>query len=65
MTTKERKAWIENATYIELLHKWRFEPIGSEWFEGEIGTVFEERMRKTLKEVGPEGHVAASKAIGW
>jgi hypothetical protein len=76
MTTKqEMVAWISQATYEELLRKWRFEPAGSHWFRGEVGKYFEKMMqvRKVSEEVAqelmtgetPDVHVQASKKIGW
>lgn len=65
MTIDERKKWIDNASYEELLTKWRFAPAGSPWFQGEIGIYFDEVIRKRRKEVGEAEHVRISKAIGW
>jgi hypothetical protein len=32
MTSEEIKQWIDNATFEELLEKWRNAPVGSPWF---------------------------------
>jgi hypothetical protein len=37
MTKEEMIAWIDSATPKQLLFKWRYAPIGSDWFVGEVG----------------------------
>ena len=65
LTKEERLAWIEGANYQELLAKWRFEPIGSPWFEGEVGAAYTKAIGVRRDQItGPEA-VAASKAVGW
>jgi len=65
MGKKERKEWIDNATYEQLLSHWRFAPVGSPWFQGEIGDYYDKVMKKRGKEAGSEERVKASKNIGW
>jgi len=65
MTTEEMKKWIDNASYKQLLSKWRFAAIGSPWFQGEIGDYYEMRMSAKRKEIGSAEHTAISKNIGW
>jgi len=65
MNKEQRKKWIDNATYEELLSRWRFSPAGSAWFQGEIGDYYQKVMKEKRKEVGDAGHVQASKKIGW
>ena len=65
MTTDEMKAWIDTASYEDLLHKWRFEPTGSPWFQGVIGNYYVRKMVWKREQVGDSEHVRASKAIGW
>ncbi len=65
MTKEERKKWIDNASYEDLLRRWRFASAGSPWFQGEIGIYFEKIMMKKKKEVGHAAAVRASKTIGW
>lgn len=61
--TEEQKAWIDGASYEDLLRKWRFAPVGSPWFIGEVGIYYGKVMaKKRSQEVYPG---AASKAIGW
>ena len=66
MTTEElgMKEWIDQATYKSLLCKWRFEPSGSPWFEGEIGQYYA-KVLKEKRELDPNNAINASKEIGW
>lgn len=63
--THEQKAWIDGASYEDLLYKTRFEPIGSPWFAGECGIYFESVVSEKRAAAGVDGHIAASKSIGW
>jgi len=65
MISPDLKAWIDKATYEELLRKWRFAPAGSPLFTGEVGEYYKERMTRLKAIVGDEEHVRVSKAIGW
>jgi hypothetical protein len=65
MTPEEMKAWIDGATYMQLLSKWRFSPTGSPWFTGTVGEHFTKRMAEKRNELDHEDLVAASKSIGW
>lgn len=68
MTTEEElrmKAWIDNASYVHLLERWRCAPGGSPWFAGAIGVYYVEVMARRRAEVGDAAHVQASKDIGW
>lgn len=64
MTTEEMKAWIDGATYMELLKRWRFSVDDPVWFTGEVGDHYVKVMTER-RDADPAGHVAASKAIGW
>ena len=63
--TDQMKAWIDGATYEQLLSRWRFAPAGSPWFQGEVGRYYEKVMAEKRESVGHDAHVAASKNIGW
>lgn len=65
MSEDEMKAWIDSASYDELLRKWRFSPAGDPFFCGEVGSYYRQRMAEKREQVGHDGHVAASKAAGW
>lgn len=61
----DMKKWIDNASYEELLGKWRRAPSGDPFFIGEIGDYFQEAMRRKGDEAGNAERVQASKRIGW
>lgn len=67
MTIDEMKQWIDNASYEELLRKWRFASAGDPFFRSDtgVGEYYAQRMAEKKAEIGPAGAVAASKAIGW
>lgn len=56
------KRWIDNATYEQLLAKWRFAPIGDSMFQGETGDYYAKVMAEKRKTAD---HVQASKTVGW
>jgi len=64
MSFEEMKKWIDNASYEELLRKWRFEPSGSPWFKDEIGKYYSGKMSEKRETTNDNG-VSASKRIGW
>jgi hypothetical protein len=64
MMTEAQKRWIDNASYDQLLNKWRFAPVGDPMFQGETGEYYADRMSK-LRKLDPDAHVRASKTIGW
>jgi hypothetical protein len=55
--------WIDNASYEELLTKYRFAPLGDPLFIGAMGEYFFEVMER--KKPSPEEHTLISKRIGW
>ena len=62
--TPAQKNWIDNATYFQLLERWRFAPVGDVMFQGEVGEYYSKVMHeKKAKEA--DGGVSVSKAIGW
>lgn len=61
----QMKAWIDGASYEALLSRWRFAPVGSPWFQGEIGEYYMKKMAEKRATVGDAAHVSASKSIGW
>jgi len=62
--TPEQKAWIDGASYEQLLRHFRFAESGDPMFQGEAGTYYAEVMGRRRHE-DPGEHVRASKAIGW
>jgi hypothetical protein len=65
MTTEQMIQWIDNASYEQLLTKWRFSPIGDPFFVGEVGEHFKNVMAKKRNELGNDEAAEASKRIGW
>jgi hypothetical protein len=62
--TPAEKAWIEAASYTELLRHWRFAGAGDPMFTGETGKHYS-KMLSERRDADHEGHVKASKGIGW
>ena len=62
---KRRKSWIDNADYEALLQSWRFAPVGSPLFQGEVGDYYKKIMAEKKKATPVSEQVRASKAIGW
>ena len=62
---EEKKRWIDNASYEELLRKWRFAPAGDPFFSGEVGDYYVQKLKEKHTEVGDAEHTRTSKAIGW
>jgi hypothetical protein len=60
----EMKKWIDESSYEALLSRWRFAPVGSPWFIGEIGQYYSEVMAKKREEIGPYDAARASKNVG-
>ena len=64
--TDEQKQWIDNASYEDLLEKWRNSPAGDPMFNDEpTFSHYTATMRQRRAEIGAGGAVAASKAVGW
>ena len=66
MINQKTKEWIDNASYEQLLYRWRFAPIGDPIFQGETGEYYSKRMSELRAQDGGDAeHVRASKSIGW
>jgi hypothetical protein len=63
--TKEQKDWIDNASYEDLLRRWRHAPLGDAFFSGECGDYYKAVFNKKRSETTDGERVAASKRIGW
>lgn len=63
--TNEEKDWIDNATYDQLLWKWRFTDLSEAIFQGACGTYFAEVMAKHRMDMSAQEKVATSKRVGW
>jgi hypothetical protein len=62
--TKENKTHIDSLSYVALLSRWRFAPVGDPWFQGETADYWRDRMA-ALRDRDPGMHVETSKRIGW
>lgn len=63
--TAEQKKWIDDASYLALLKRWRFAEAGDPIFTGDTGPYYAEVMAKKKEAIGRENAVATSKQIGW
>ena len=61
---KRRKAWIDGADYDALLQCWRFAPVGSPLFQGEVGDYYRKVMAEKKKATPVSEQVRVSKALG-
>ena len=55
---------LRRMSLCELLQLWRFEPVGSPWFQGEVGREASARLT-ALREADPDDYTRCSKLIGW
>jgi hypothetical protein len=62
--TKKEKKWIDDATYEQLLSRWRNAPIGASIFSGQSGMYYSRTMDQKKIAVGHDEAVATSKRIG-
>ena len=62
---EQLKQWIDNATYEQLLSKWRFHGIGDCMFQGETGKYYSKIMFEKRDQLDHKDQVRASKNIGW
>ena len=60
--TPAQKKWIDEASYEQLLEKWRFAPAGDPMFQGDTGDYYSNVMKQKRETAN---HVQASKSIGW
>lgn len=63
--TPEQKEWIDNASYEELLRKWRYSTFSDPLFHSETGTYFSEALAEYRKTMTTQEKVAISKRIGF
>jgi hypothetical protein len=62
--TPEEKKWIDEASYEDMLRKWRFSPLGDTYFvdDQERADYFVKAMAEKRAQTN---HVFASKRVGW
>ena len=63
--TNEKKKWIDNASYEQLLMKWRFESIANSHFANEDGLYYSKIMNKRKNELSSGEQVEVSNRVGW
>jgi hypothetical protein len=61
---KEMIDWIDNASLISLLRRWRFAPSSDPIFVGEVGSHFSDKLFG-FRARNPDEWVTASKFVGW
>ncbi len=61
--TDEQKRWVDQASYRQLLERWRYAPAGDPMFQGDTGDYYAKVMAEQKSLVGQEEHVSISKAI--
>lgn len=65
MIDKTLKNWIDNASYEELLGRWRFSPVGDPIFQGELGDYYKETIFRKRDKIGALEASRISKLVGW
>lgn len=58
------KHWIDEASYIQLLERWRFAPVGDPIFQAEAGKYYQKVMI-TKRDENLAKAIDDSKLIGW
>lgn len=61
--TEKMKNWIDNASYYQLLDRWRNAVSGDPIFIGEVGLYYKKVMLE--KKPSNQEHTKISKEIGW
>lgn len=65
MSENEMIAWLDTATYTQLLTKLRFAPGDDTFFVGRVGDHFADVLKKRRGEISDAEHSSVSKNIGW
>lgn len=65
MNPEEMIAWINQASYYDLLKKWRFAESGDPFFQGKVGEHYEQTLREKREALPHSQQVETSKLIGW
>ena len=64
MSESQRK-WIDDASYEDMLARWRFAGIGDQMFQSETGDYYAKVMHQKRDALSHEDQVSASKSVGW
>ncbi|KKL19441.1 hypothetical protein LCGC14_2465420 [marine sediment metagenome] len=62
---KNMKAQIDSEDYESLLRRWRHAPVGSPYFQGELGDYYAKVMEEKRRATPAGEQFRASKSIGW
>jgi len=65
MTIEEMKKWIDESSYGQLLSKWKYSPIGDDFFRGEVGEYYRIKMREKKELLDNNLRVLISKSVDW
>ena len=65
MNKGREREWIDNASYEELLSRWRNAPFEDTIFTGDLGAHYKETMRVKGDKAGIDERIRVSKKIGW
>jgi hypothetical protein len=65
MISEATREAIDKMSYEDMLRLWRYEPIGSPWFSGEIAIYFSESMVSKRDALDPAERTAISKSVGF
>lgn len=61
----EMLAWIEVASYRDLLWRWRHSPEGSRWFLGLVGETLSRMMQRRRGELDEASAQLVEREVGW
>ena len=65
MNEQDMTEWVDNATYSQLLERWRHAPAGDEMFVGEFARYYSNVMHEKKLMLDDGMAVQISKEIGW
>lgn len=63
--TAQEKEWIDKASTEQLLGKWRFAPVGDEYFQDAERVAYFQKAMQEKRSADPAGWTRASKNLGW
>ena len=59
------KKWVDEASYEQLLRRWRFAPEGDYFFQNDNGKYYALKMGEKGRSIGEKEEIRISKLIGW
>ena len=63
--SESQKKWIDDASYEDMLARWRFAELGDQMFQGETGDYYAKVMHQKRDALSQKDQVSASKSAGW